>query len=76
MGQVLIRNLEDSVIDRWKTKAELRGHSLEQALRDLVTREAPLSREEKLDMLSRFRSSLGPQSTDSTDLIREDRDSR
>jgi plasmid stability protein len=33
MGQVLIRNLDDRVIERLKTKAELKGRSLEQELR-------------------------------------------
>ena len=37
MGQVLVRNLEDRVIDRLKAKAELKGHSLEQELRDVLT---------------------------------------
>ena len=40
MGQVLVRNLDDRVIESLKTKAELKGHSLEQELRDVLTNAA------------------------------------
>ena len=36
MGQVLVRNLDDRVIESLKTKAELKGHSLEQELREVL----------------------------------------
>ena len=35
MGQVLVRNLDDRVIESLKTKAELKG-SLEQELREKI----------------------------------------
>lgn len=78
MGQVLIRNLDDSVIQRWKMRAELHGHSLEQELRLMITKHSGLSPEEKLALANRIRSKSlpGSESIDSTDLIREDRDSR
>jgi len=38
VGQVLVRNLDDRVIERLKTKAELKGCSLEQELRDVFER--------------------------------------
>ena len=41
MGQVLVRNLDERVIESLKTKAELKGRSLEQELRDVLTRAAP-----------------------------------
>jgi len=37
MGQVLVRNLDDRVIDSLKTRAALKGCSLEQELRDVLT---------------------------------------
>ena len=43
MGRVLVRNLDDRVIESLKTKAELKGHSLEQELRDVLTNAAPLT---------------------------------
>jgi antitoxin FitA len=55
MGQVLVRNLDDQVIERYKTKAELKGHSLEQELRDALTKGAPLTPDEKVALSRRLR---------------------
>ena len=60
MGQVLVRNLDDRVIDSFKTKAELKGHSLEQELRNLITSAAPLTPEEKVALSRRWRASMPP----------------
>jgi antitoxin FitA len=54
MGQVLIRNLDDSVIRAIKLKAELKGHSLEQELRDIIGRAAPLTPRERVDAANRI----------------------
>lgn len=58
MGQVLVRNLDDHVIERYKTKAELKGHSLEQELRETLTKGAPLTPEEKVALFRRARERL------------------
>lgn len=77
MAQVLVRNLEDRVIGALKLKAELHGHSLEQELRDILTHAAGLSPQEKVALSDRIRAMTPqPLTTDSTDLIRQDRDSR
>jgi len=60
MGQVLVRNLDDRVIDNFKTKAELKGHSLEQELREVLTRAAPLTPEEKVELSRRIRALSPP----------------
>jgi antitoxin FitA len=60
MGQVLVRNLDDQVIERYKTKAELKGHSLEQELRDVLTKSAPLTPEEKVALFRRVRERMPP----------------
>jgi plasmid stability protein len=60
MGQVLVRNLDDRVIEKHKLKAELKGHSLEQELRDLITAAAPLSPDEKIALFKRLRSLSPP----------------
>jgi antitoxin FitA len=60
MGQVLVRNLDDQVIEQYKTKAELKGHSLEQELRDTLTERAPLTPEEKVALFRRLRENLPP----------------
>ena len=36
MGQVLVRNLDNRVIESLRTKAELKGRSLEQELRAIL----------------------------------------
>lgn len=56
MGDVLVRGLDDQVIAQMKAKAELRGHSLEQELRDVITAAAPLSGEEKVALARRLRA--------------------
>lgn len=76
MGSVLIRNLDDSVIDNFRTKAELNGRSLESELRETLKTTAPLTASQKRDLLERVQITLPPGSPDSVDLIREDRDSR
>jgi len=60
-----------------KFKAELHGHSLEQELREILKRAAELTPEEKLALVDRIRAKQKRRlEDDSTDLIREDRDSR
>ncbi len=76
MGSVVIRNLDDAVIERFKTKAELNNRSLEAELRDALARTAPLTPDQKRDLLEWVKITLPPGSPDSTDLIRKDRDSR
>jgi plasmid stability protein len=77
MGQVIIRKLDDAVIAAHKRRAAARGVSLEQQLRDVLAEAAKPSREEIIADLRRIRAMTpkGPR-IDSTDLIREDRDSR
>lgn len=58
MGQVLVRNLEDRVIDRLKAKAELKGHSLEQELRDVLTAAASLTPDEKVALFRKLRAEM------------------
>ena len=76
MGQILIRNLEDSVIERLKRRALKADKSLEQTVREILTEAAKPSLEEILAEMDRIREQIGPVTLDATDLIREDRDSR
>lgn len=76
MGSVVIRNLDDAVIARLKTKAELHGRSLEAELRHIVVENSHLTAEERLSRIDAIRIRLGGPFEDSTPLIREDRDSR
>lgn len=80
MAQVLIRNLDDAVVERHRQRAKARGVSLEQELRELITRGARTSRAEKLAVIERFMAMPqevpSSQRTPGWELIREDRDGR
>jgi plasmid stability protein len=84
MGQILVRNLEDNVIElednvieRLKARALKTNKSLEQTVRDILTEATkPKKREEILADMDRLRAQIGPVPLDATDLIRQDRDSR
>jgi plasmid stability protein len=60
MGQVLVRNLDDRMIEQLKHKAEIKGHSLEQELRDIITAAAPLTADKKLALARRLRAMSPP----------------
>ena len=77
MAQVLVRNLDDDVVRALKAKAKLHGQSLEQELRLVLARAARPTAAERLELADRIRAMTrgGPQS-DSTLLVRADRDSR
>jgi len=77
MAQVIVRNLDEQVVSSLKFKADLHGHSLEQELREILKQAAELTTEEKLALIDRIRAKQERRlEDDSTDLIREDRDSR
>lgn len=75
MGQLLIRNLDDSIILRLKEQAKRKGVSLEQHLRDMLSEEAA---PDKSDLL--YENAALLRATDykmrhhPEDLIRKDRD--
>ena len=75
MGQVLVRNLDDQVIESFKTKAELKGHSLEQELRETLTSAAPLTSDEKVALFRKIRALSPPlEDVDVRTAIRYGRD--
>ena len=77
MGQVLIRGIEDSVLQSLKERAAARGRSLEAELRQIVTDAARQPRAALLRELAEIRAMTpnvpGPLSED---LVREGRDER
>lgn len=75
MAQVIVRNLPDEVVARLKARAAAHRRSLEQELRQILSEAARPSRAEILADLDRIRAMTPkvPQ-TDSTELIREERD--
>jgi plasmid stability protein len=77
MAQVIIRNLNEEVVERLKRRAQSRGLSLEQQLRDILTAASQPSREEIKAELARIRAMTKPGKFPlAEDLIREDRDNR
>jgi len=77
MAQVIVRNLDGKVVRALKAKAELHGRPLEQELREILVQASRLTPQEKLRLVDGIRE-MSPKtvSTDSTRLIREDRDRR
>lgn len=77
MATLTIRNLDDAVVDRLKKRAKAHHRSLEAEVRDLLEEIAEpgrhLSFRDLADLVSAMTPKNVPQ-TDSTDLVREDRD--
>lgn len=74
MAQVLVRNLDDAVLRRFKERAQRENVSLEETLRRVLTQAARPSRAEIVEEARRIREKIGSVPGDSTALIREDRD--
>lgn len=77
MASVTIRNLDDGVVERLKSKAKDNGRSLEAELREILSTVARRASTKELlaeaDRIAAMTPKDRPQ-TDSTILIREDRD--
>jgi plasmid stability protein len=50
----LIRNIPEGLIDAYKTKAQLKGKSLEHVLRDVLERNAPFTPEERAALARQY----------------------
>ncbi len=74
MAQLLVRNIEDAVVERLRSKARATGTSLEEFARQTLREAARPSRDELLAESDRLRSLTPTRLGDSTFLIREDRD--
>jgi len=74
MAQVLVRDLDDRVIDRLKTLARAENISLEQKFRNMAAREVDFAEQEFQRVAARVRTRLRGATLDSTALVREDRD--
>jgi plasmid stability protein len=79
MSQILVRDLEPEIVEQLKRRARKNRRSLEQEVRLILEQAAEFARrQENLDefikLADRIAAESGPQTSDSTDLIREDRD--
>ena len=81
MGQVVIRNIDDRVLERLKARARAQQKSLEQSLRDLLSDAVQPDRAALVREAERIRSMTPRQKkkvayATAEELIREDRDTR
>lgn len=74
MAQVLVRGLEQEVLERLKAKAKASGTSLEEFARRTLRRVAEPSKEDIWAEIDRIRALTPKPLDDSTRLVREDRD--
>ncbi len=63
MEDILIPDIDDAVIRRLEARAAREGKSVEEFVRDILTKAVKPNRAE-----------IGPMAPDATDFIREDRD--
>ncbi|HWT13024.1 MAG TPA: hypothetical protein VN231_09755 [Allosphingosinicella sp.] len=78
MAQLLIRNLRDATLARYKALAALNGRSLEAEARHQLERGIEADAREKRELSRRIRALTAnpPGSAEGWRLIREDRDER
>ena len=77
MADILVRGLERSVVARLKEVAREHGRSLQGELKAILTENAPYSMKQALEVSRKWKKYFsGRKFSDSTDDIREDRDSR
>ena len=80
MGQILIRNLDDRIIETLKRRAEAAGRSMEAEAREALRRGTRLTADERLALAAEMQAITnswrqdGEHWPDSTALIRADRD--
>lgn len=82
MGQLLIRQLDDTDLDRLRARAKARKTSVEALAREAIRKEARMTVEEKLALVSEMHQKFeaakvpGAKQTPGWMLIRESRDER
>ena len=76
MGQVLIRNLDDSLLEDYRLAARREGRSLEAELRLALARSRPHRARDRAALLAAVQGLIPalPDGEDSTDVIRSARD--
>ncbi|HNT33799.1 MAG TPA: TraY domain-containing protein [bacterium] len=77
MAQLLVRDLDEKTVARLKKRAKANGRSLQAEAKRILEESSTVFDIDRIrEDLARLRASLPPQTTDSVDLIREDRDNR
>lgn len=76
MVDILVRNVDERTAAALKAKAKAAGKSVGETAREALAQYVRPSREEAWAAADAIRKKIGKVSGDSTQLIREDRDSR
>ena len=78
MPEILVRGLDQKTVKRLKERARISGRSLQQEVKDILERAATiLTMDEARRLSERWHRRLAGRSfSDSTELIREDRNAR
>jgi plasmid stability protein len=75
VAQLLVRGLDDEVVERLKSRARQEGRSLQAEARMILEGAARLDMDAALRLVDDFRKRFnGRKFSDSAELIREDRD--
>jgi plasmid stability protein len=75
MAQIIVRNLDDDVVTRLKTRARDNDRSLEAEVRHILEQSAKVDMAQaRLIVMERRKKLQGRKFADSVELIREDRD--
>ncbi|MBM4042188.1 MAG: Arc family DNA-binding protein [Planctomycetes bacterium] len=75
MAQILVRDLDDGVVEKLKTRARLEGRSLQSEAKMILEQAARVDMEAALRLVDDFRKRFrGRKFSDSAELIRKDRD--
>ncbi|HEY3569423.1 MAG TPA: TraY domain-containing protein [Thermoanaerobaculia bacterium] len=75
MAQILVRDLSPDIVARLKNRAERNGRSLQGEVKAILESAAKLSMSEAREVAAQIRQSLrGKMTSDSADLLREDRE--
>ena len=75
MAQILVRNLDDDLVERLKNRAKRDGRSLESEVRIILEQAARVDMLAARALVDRIRAGFkGRRFSDSADLVREDRD--
>jgi len=74
MAQILVRNLDNDVVARLKSRAAQHNRSLQAEVKTILELAAQMDMHTAHDLAARIRRQLGRKFSDSSALIREDRD--
>jgi antitoxin FitA len=74
MAQILIRNVDDTVVERLKKRASLNGRSLQAELKIVLEQAAQMDMADAREIAARIRGKFkGRQLSDSAELLHEER---